>query len=86
MSKSNLNCGFKDNLPIESITGHFLVYIDDLFEEKLYKKCTNYFFDEVANAGLFAKLAEQHGAVGILAEGNNEEEKVYFWLILLLIL
>lgn len=77
VKEENVICnGFK-NIPAESISGHFLIFPYNTFTKyNLYRDCFNYFMDESANSGYFAKNAEAAGAAGVLLYRLDRERLV----------
>lgn len=74
--RSDIECDFKSTIPRENIENHFLVYVDEIGANGLFRKCTNYYFDSYGNAGYFTRFAERAGAIGVIVGHSPLNEEV----------
>jgi hypothetical protein len=74
--QEDIDCTFKENIDLNKITGHFLVYADNIFDDALFHHCMNPFSDAFSNGGFFARMAQQVGAAGILTQRFSQEATV----------
>lgn len=73
INQSNFKCDFHNI----NVTGKFVVYTEDIFEEyNIFRKCFNHFMDEACNGGYFSKKADEAGALGVLMSRSPLEKMV----------
>lgn len=74
--KSDIECDFLPSFPVASIQNHFLVFVGAIDHYKLFRKCSNYYFDSYGNAAFFARFAEKAGAIGVIVGYAPLDEEV----------